>query len=707
MHHHQQTTGRVKIGYRQAMSMLVPYAKARLLEQLKAVALIIVYLILFQTLVLGIAVAQGAVIAAGLALVIGGLAFFMEGLMLGLMPLGETIGLKLPQKTKLPTILLFAFILGVGATFAEPAISVLKAAGSSVKAWDAPLLFLLLNKHAGMLVLAVAGGVGIAVVFGMVRFIYNLSLKPFIYVLVSLLVAFTGWAYLNPNMRSITGLAWDCGGVTTGPVTVPLVLALGIGICRVIGSGGSGSAGFGVVTLASLFPILSVLSLGAILGGSVPQPMSEAEFFSAGNRDRALALFRSRDEMVGYAFLTASEASQIVLFDGDKGQMLKYLGEVSKDASQRRSVFGPDGNALERWAALSGTPEQQAAVFTNQNTLREAVRRISSTSEPIDPAGLLVRNAIAAVQAIIPLSIFFLLVLMVILRDRLPRADEVFLGLAFAVAGMMLFNIGIEIGLSKLGNQVGGKVPSCFKAIPLAEQKSTINDFDAGIVATAITPEGQKARFFYVKGADGYQALPYDGALHNQETRQYTFIPSRGPLFGSEGGLAGILVVLLFAFLLGYGATLAEPALNALGRTVEELTVGAFRKSLLMQTVALGVGAGIALGVAKIIWGIPLVWLLGPPYLALLFISKISTEEFVNIGWDSAGVTTGPITVPLVLAMGLGIGGQVGVVEGFGILSMASVCPILAVLTVGLTVTRKRKAASREAAAEVKMRGAA
>ena len=99
----------------------------------------------------------------------------------------------------------------------------------------------------------------------------------------------------------------------------------------------------------------------------------------------------------------------------------------------------------------------------------------------------------------------------------------------------------------------------------------------------------------------------------------------------------------------------------------------------------------------SIIWDIPLIWLLGPPYLLLLFITYLSTEEFVNIGWDSAGVTTGPITVPLVLAMGLGISGQVGVVEGFGILAMASVCPILSVLGIGLIVNRRRSAAQREA----------
>lgn len=168
-----------------------------------------------------------------------------------------------------------------------------------------------------------------------------------------------------------------------------------------------------------------------------------------------------------------------------------------------------------------------------------------------------------------------------------------------------------------------------------------------------------------------------------------------------------MIVVLIFAFIMGYGATMAEPALNALGLAVEELTVGTFKKSLLMKAVALGVGAGITLGVAKILWGIPLVFLLVPPYVLLLFISKLSTEEFVNIGWDSAGVTTGPVTVPLVLAMGLGIGDQIGVVEGFGILAMASVCPILSVLSVGLSVTRKRKAALQEASAASQEGGAA
>ena len=115
------------------------------------------------------------------------------------------------------------------------------------------------------------------------------------------------------------------------------------------------------------------------------------------------------------------------------------------------------------------------------------------------------------------------------------------------------------------------------------------------------------------------------------------------------------------------------------------------RKSLLMQSVALGVGAGIAVGVIKIAFNIPLEYLLIPPYLLLLLLTAISSEEFVNFGWDSAGVTTGPITVPLVLAMGLGIGSNVpGVIDGFGVLALASVGPIITVLLVGRVVSRAR-----------------
>ena len=153
--------------------------------------------------------------------------------------------------------------------------------------------------------------------------------------------------------------------------------------------------------------------------------------------------------------------------------------------------------------------------------------------------------------------------------------------------------------------------------------------------------------------------------------------------------MIGLILALVFAWFLGFGATLAEPALNTLGFTVQNLTQGVFKKSTLMYAVSTGVAFGIALGLAKIIFDLPLAWLLLPTYLLAAVLTFLSSEEFVNIAWDSAGVTTGPITVPLVLAMGLGIGNAVQVVEGFGMLSMASIGPILSVLATGLWLQLK------------------
>jgi len=681
---------KVTISWRQAIGLILPYVKKRLMEQVRAVWLIILYLLLFQVLVLGIPIVDGTVITFGMMMVIFGLALFMEGLLLGLMPLGELLGLKLPQRVGIAVILIFSFILGFGVTLAEPAIGALKILGSSVRAWDAPLLFLLLNRYATYLVFSVGIGVGCAVLFGMLRFLYNWSLKPFIYVLVPFLTVISIGASFDQNLLYLTGLAWDCGAVTTGPVTVPLVLALGIGITRIIGGAESGTSGFGVVTLASLFPIATVLLLGIFLLPRVPAPMSEESFLSLEHRAKVLTLFDDEESLTRYAFSYGS-ADGVTVYFGDTQTRRAFVAEMASDGSARLRIFGDDEPRFMRWVASFGTNEEKMALFGSIKGAREYLLS-SPTSSRWNPASLLLRNFQAAAQAVIPLTVFMLLVLFLLLRERLPRPDETVFGITVAFIGMGLFNVGMETGLSKIGDQVGSKLPSSFTSLPLEEKRETIKNFTPTVVTEAIGENGKKERFFFRRTDRGIEAIPYYEENYDEITATYIHVPRVGPLFGGEQSIVGILVVLLFAFFMGYGATLAEPALNALGIKVEELTVGTFKKSFLMQAVAIGVGVGIAFGVAKIIWDISLVWLLAPPYILLLFVTKISSEEYVNIGWDSAGVTTGPVTVPLVLAMGLGIGTCIGVVEGFGILAMASVYPILSVLLTGLYAARKRLA---------------
>ena len=103
---------------------------------------------------------------------------------------------------------------------------------------------------------------GLAAIVGTLRFIYGWSLKPLVYASVSITMVLTIIILMIPELTPILGLAWDCGAVTTGPVTVPLVLSLGIGVAAAAGKGENSLSGFGIVTLASIFPILGVQLLG-------------------------------------------------------------------------------------------------------------------------------------------------------------------------------------------------------------------------------------------------------------------------------------------------------------------------------------------------------------------------------------------------------------------------------------------------------------
>ena len=161
--------------------LLTPYITVRLLSQIKAVIPLAIYLLLFQILILRQSVMDLWMITGGIIAVIIGLMIFMEGLKLGLMPFGEVIGNNLPKKSKLGVVLFITFLLGIGVTFAEPAIGALKAVGSIVDVEKAPYLYTLLNNWTGTLVLVLGIGVGIAAVLGTLRFLNGWRLKPIVY----------------------------------------------------------------------------------------------------------------------------------------------------------------------------------------------------------------------------------------------------------------------------------------------------------------------------------------------------------------------------------------------------------------------------------------------------------------------------------------------------------------------------------------------
>ena len=120
--------------------LLQPYLAVRFWKQFSAVVPLAAYLLLFQIFILRQSIVDAWIISAGLVAVIFGLMLFMEGLKVGLMPFGELLGTSLPAKATLGTVIITVFLLGIGVTFAEPAIGALKTAGSLVDVSTSPFL---------------------------------------------------------------------------------------------------------------------------------------------------------------------------------------------------------------------------------------------------------------------------------------------------------------------------------------------------------------------------------------------------------------------------------------------------------------------------------------------------------------------------------------------------------------------------------------
>lgn len=669
-----------KVPLRDALVMLSGYARSRIVARIRSVAFIIIYLVVFQVFILRVPVSNALLTAGGIGLVIFGLAFFLEGLVLGFMPLGERVGVKLPARTGILVISVFGLILGIVATLAEPAISALRIAGSSVTAWESPLLYMLLHHYSEWLILSVGIGVGVAVAMGMFRFYFNLSVKPFILIIIPVLLVLTVLFSFDTNLNRIIGLAWDCGAVTTGAVTVPLVLALGLGVSRAAGKGKGSSSGFGIVLLASALPVLAVYILGYVLSFNAPSPSAETEFFSLQQRKQSLTLFENENQLRQHAFTHGTENGRLAYF-GSKETYEPAIISIRDNPAVRDSLLGDIPPA--KWILNNASGSERNMLSGMQVT--------DDSNNNSDLRGIFTREAIAGTRAVIPLSLLLIIVLVVFLREKLRYKDEVVLGIIFTLLGMIMLTTGIKLGLAKLGGEVGEKLPVAFSSKEEFIERIIINNFDKNLLYSTITSEGDQKIFFNYSDNGRIRPVEFREEHFDEASGRYEHIITRPPLFGSSLSVLGIILVLVFAFGLGYGATLAEPALNAMGMTVEGITVGTIKRTQLIQLVSIGVGIGILAGLCRILFNLPLVWLIVPSYILLIPLTIFSDEEVTEIAWDSGGVTTGPVTVPLVLAIGLSISGELNIPDGFGVLALASVFPIMTVLIYGLFILAKQR----------------
>ena len=155
------------------------------------------------------------------------------------------------------------------------------------------------------------------------------------------------------------------------------------------------------------------------------------------------------------------------------------------------------------------------------------------------------------------------------------------------------------------------------------------------------------------------------------------------------------LLIYLFAFLIGFSTTMAEPALLAIAIKAEEISQGNIKQNILRMVVAMGVAVGIALGSYRIVAGDPIHYYIVVGYMFVIIFTYFAPKYIVPIAYDSGGVTTSTVTVPLVAALGLGLAenieGRNPLIDGFGLIAFASLFPMLTVMGYGIHAEYYRK----------------
>ena len=168
--------------------------------------------------------------------------------------------------------------------------------------------------------------------------------------------------------------------------------------------------------------------------------------------------------------------------------------------------------------------------------------------------------------------------------------------------------------------------------------------------------------------------------------------------FAKKGSVFWLLV---FSFALGFGTTIAEPALIAVAAEAAKVAasgkmIGADEASMasyaqgLRFTVAFSVGLAIVIGVFRILKGWPIQWLIIGGYIGIVVMTMFAPKEIIGIAYDSGGVTTSTITVPLVTALGVGLAssikGRNPMIDGFGLIALASLTPMMFVMAYGMVM---------------------
>jgi hypothetical protein len=236
----------------------------------------------------------------------------------------------------------------------------------------------------------------------------------------------------------------------------------------------------------------------------------------------------------------------------------------------------------------------------------------------------LARDFLLTCRDILPIVLLFGFFQLVVLRQRVANLGTILAGTVYVVIGLTLFLLGLEKALFPLGKLMAAQLVEL--------------------------------------------SLPRGGA----------FDPTAWARFGW---------VYLFAALVGFATTIAEPSLIAIAFKAREVSAGSINPWGLRVTVAAGVALGISLGTFRIVTGTPIHLYILAGYLIVLVQTCFAPKSIMAIAYDSGGVTTSTVTVPIVAALGLGLAaavpGRNPAIDGFGLIAFASLFPIITVLGYG------------------------
>jgi hypothetical protein len=235
------------------------------------------------------------------------------------------------------------------------------------------------------------------------------------------------------------------------------------------------------------------------------------------------------------------------------------------------------------------------------------------------------------VSPIIGVILFFQLI---VIRKKIDNPGRLIYGFCLVVIGLSIFMIGLEEGLFPLGEAMSRQLTNFHF---LAKENATLLE--------EIETTGSVYPLLYF----------------------WTYI---------------------FGFCIGFATTIAEPALIAVALKAEEVSTGAISSWGLRIAVALGVAIGISIGCHRIITGTPLHWYIIAGYLVVICQTYFAPKLIIPLAYDSGGVTTSTVTVPLVAALGIGLASNVPgrsvIVDAFGLIAFASLFPIISVLGYGI-----------------------